>query len=78
VAWASLLGRISVLTPVGSALLGMREGETNAWQGLDGRRRSVAILKVLYQPEANGLATPSLILPNMLAYLPDCTIFRWL
>ncbi len=31
----SLLGRISVLTPLGSALIGMREGETIAWNGLD-------------------------------------------
>jgi regulator of nucleoside diphosphate kinase len=51
----SLLGRLSVLTPVGSALIGIREGETNAWRGLDGRRRSVTLLKVLYQPEAKGL-----------------------
>lgn len=51
----SLLGRLSVLSPVGSALLGMREGETSAWRGLDGRQRSVTILKVLYQPEAKSL-----------------------
>lgn len=51
----SLLGRISVLAPVGSALIGMREGETNTWRGLDGRERRVSVLKVLYQPEANGL-----------------------
>jgi regulator of nucleoside diphosphate kinase len=44
-----------VLTPVGSALLGMREGETNTWNGLDGRRRTVTVLKVLYQPEAHGV-----------------------
>lgn len=51
----SLLGRTSVLTPVGSALLGMREGETITWNGLDGRPRSVTVLKVLYQPEAYGV-----------------------
>ena len=51
----SLLGRLSVLTSVGSAMLGMREGQTATWRGLDGRRRRVTILKVLYQPEANGL-----------------------
>lgn len=51
----SLLGRISVLTPVGSALMGMREGDICAWRGLDGRQRRIAVLKVLYQPEANGL-----------------------
>lgn len=44
-----------MLTPVGSALIGMLEGQTNTWRGLDGRRRSVTILKVLYQPEAKGL-----------------------
>ena len=51
----SFLGRISVLTPVGSALIGMREGGTFTWRGFDGRQRRVAVLKVLYQPEANGL-----------------------
>ena len=50
-----LLGRISVLTPLGSALIGMREGETIVWNGLDGCRRSVTVLKVLYQPEAHGI-----------------------
>jgi regulator of nucleoside diphosphate kinase len=51
----SHLGRISVLTPVGSALLGMREGETITWNGPGGRPRSVTVLKVLYQPEAHGV-----------------------
>ncbi len=51
----SLLGRISVLTPVGGALLGMREGETFAWSGLCGRLRTVTVVKVLYQPEANNI-----------------------
>ena len=51
----SLLGRICVLTAFGSALIGMREGETIAWNGLDGCRRSVSVLKVLYQPEAHGI-----------------------
>jgi len=51
----SRFSRVSVLTPVGSALLGMREGETIAWKGLDGRPRTVTVLKVLYQPEAHGV-----------------------
>ncbi len=51
----SLVGRISVLTPVGSALIGVREGETIEWNGLDGRQRSVTVQNILYQPEANGV-----------------------
>lgn len=51
----SLVGRISVLTPVGSALIGLREGETINWNGLDGRQRSVTVQNILYQPEANGV-----------------------
>jgi regulator of nucleoside diphosphate kinase len=50
----SLMRRISVLTPVGAALIGMREGETIVWNGFDRQRRSVMVLKVLYQPEADG------------------------
>ena len=49
-----LLGRISVLSPDGSALIGMREGETMVWNGLDGRKNSLTVLKVVYQPEVNG------------------------
>jgi regulator of nucleoside diphosphate kinase len=49
-----LLGRISVLSPVGSALIGMREGETIAWNGLDGRQNGVTVLKVLYQSKVKG------------------------
>lgn len=50
----SLLSRISVLAPIGSALIGLREGETVAWNGLDGRPRLVTVLKVLYQPAADS------------------------
>ncbi len=49
----SLMSRISVLTPVGTALIGMREGETILWRGFDKQPRSATVLKVLYQPEAN-------------------------
>ena len=49
-----LLGRISVLSPVGSALLGLREGETIVWNGLDDRQNSLTVLKVLYQPQVKG------------------------
>lgn len=47
-------GCVSVLSPVGTALLGCRAGDTAAWRGPDGRRYAARILEVLYQPEANG------------------------
>lgn len=47
-------GFVSVLSPVGSALLGRRAGETASWTGPGGRRGAARILDVLFQPEANG------------------------
>jgi regulator of nucleoside diphosphate kinase len=46
-------GRISILAPLGTALLGYREGDTIEWQVPGGRRR-LKIDAVLYQPEASG------------------------
>jgi regulator of nucleoside diphosphate kinase len=46
-------GRISVLAPVGMAILGCREGETVTWEAPEGTR-SLRIDSVLYQPEAAG------------------------
>jgi regulator of nucleoside diphosphate kinase len=48
-----LNGKISVLAPVGIAILGCRQGETVSWQVPDGVR-SLRIEHVLYQPEAAG------------------------
>lgn len=50
----SLFGRISKLSPVGSALLGKRAGETIGRNGLDGPRRSATVQRVPCQPEASG------------------------
>jgi len=46
-------GRISVLSPIGTALLGYSEGDTVEWTVPAGRRR-MKIEKILYQPEAAG------------------------
>lgn len=46
-------GRISVLSPVGTAMLGYSEGETVEWPVPAGTRR-MKIEKILYQPEAAG------------------------
>lgn len=45
--------KISVLAPVGSAVLGYRAGDVIEWNVPAGKRR-LKIEKVLYQPEANG------------------------
>ncbi len=46
-------GRVSVLAPLGTALLGSREGSTLAWPSPRGERR-VRVERVVYQPEASG------------------------
>jgi len=46
-------GRISVLAPVGTAILGFREGTVVEWAVPAGTRR-LRIEKILYQPEAAG------------------------
>lgn len=47
-------GKISVLAPVGSALLGLREGDEISWPKPGGGLLKVRILKVVYQPERSG------------------------
>ncbi|HEX7010087.1 MAG TPA: nucleoside diphosphate kinase regulator [Phycisphaeraceae bacterium] len=45
--------RISVLAPLGTALLGHRAGDTVEWDVPAGRRR-YQIVKIVHQPEATG------------------------
>ena len=45
--------RISVLSPIGLALLGRREGEVVSWK-VPGGTGTFEIAKVIYQPEAAG------------------------
>jgi regulator of nucleoside diphosphate kinase len=47
-------GKISILAPVGSALLGLREGDEISWPKPGGGLLKVRILKVTYQPERAG------------------------
>jgi regulator of nucleoside diphosphate kinase len=47
-------GRITIITPVGSALLGLRPGATMAWRTMDGRIKRLSVLEVRSQPEASG------------------------
>lgn len=46
-------GRISVLSPIGTAVLGYSEGESVEWLVPAGKR-TIKIEKILYQPEAAG------------------------
>ncbi|MEF9943902.1 MAG: nucleoside diphosphate kinase regulator [Burkholderiaceae bacterium] len=47
--------RISVLAPVGAALLGLSVGQRIEWPAPDGKSITVRILEVTYQPERAGV-----------------------
>jgi regulator of nucleoside diphosphate kinase len=46
-------GRISVLAPIGTAMLGYRRGDVIEWQVPSGARR-LSVEQVIYQPESSG------------------------
>lgn len=46
--------KISILAPVGSALLGLRAGQSIEWPVPGGRNTRLVVLGVRYQPEAAG------------------------
>lgn len=39
-------GRISILTPIGTALIGLRIGQTISWQSRDGQFRKLTLISV--------------------------------
>jgi regulator of nucleoside diphosphate kinase len=47
-------GRISVLAPLGTAILGQRVGDVLDWEVPSGKIR-IEIIEVVYQPEASGI-----------------------
>lgn len=47
-------GTVSILAPVGSALLGLARGQQIDWPMPDGRKRQLKVLEITYQPEASG------------------------
>lgn len=47
-------GKISVLAPLGAALLGLRVNQEINWMFPDGKTRTLKIMEVIYQPEAHG------------------------
>jgi regulator of nucleoside diphosphate kinase len=49
-------GRISVLAPLGTAVLGYRSDDLIEWD-VPGRRRRLKVLRVVYQPESAARTT---------------------
>src|SRR5690606_6884419 len=47
-------GKVSVLAPVGAALLGLTAGQSIEWPLPGGRTTRMRVDRVLYQPEAAG------------------------
>ena len=46
-------GKISILAPIGTAMLGYKVGDTFAWETPSGTR-TIHVKEILYQPEASG------------------------
>ena len=49
----SASGKISILAPLGTTVLGYRVGDTVEWAAPAGRKR-LKVKKIVYQPEAKG------------------------
>ncbi len=47
-------GFVSVLSPVGRALLGLRVGEAAHWSSPDAAAHAAEVVALLFQPEASG------------------------
>ncbi len=48
------LGRVSILTPIGTALLGLSPGQSIGWTARDGRRHQLTILSVHQETQASA------------------------
>lgn len=47
-------GKVSILAPIGSAMLGLRVGQSIDWPLPGGRRLRLRVTGIAYQPEASG------------------------
>lgn len=47
-------GQVNVVAPIGTAILGLSEGQTIEWPQPDGSIMKVKIEKILFQPEREG------------------------
>ena len=48
------LQKVSVLTPVGAALIGLSRGQATTWRTRGGEAKRLVVVEVPFQPEANG------------------------
>lgn len=46
--------KVSILAPIGSALIGLSKGDSIKWTKPDGSKVDVTILEITYQPERSG------------------------
>lgn len=53
-------GKISILTPIGTALIGLKPGQSIIWQARDGRQHELTVLSVR-QPVAEEPASGSAV-----------------
>lgn len=51
---APAMGMVSVLSPVGASLLGLRQGDVAHWQTPRGAPCAAQVARLLFQPEASG------------------------
>lgn len=47
-------GQVSILAPVGIALIGLRLGQTIDWPMPNGQSRHLKVTDIVYQPESSG------------------------
>jgi len=47
-------GRISVMSPIGTSLIGLQVGDVARWCGPDGQTSSARVVSIPFQPEASG------------------------
>ena len=47
-------GKVSVMAPIGSALIGLSVGQETEWHVPGGRKR-IRVVEIRYQPEASGI-----------------------
>ncbi len=47
-------GFVSVLSPIGTSLIGLEIGDIASWSGPDGKRNTAQVQAILFQPEASG------------------------
>jgi len=47
-------GKVSILTPIGTALLGLSPGQSMGWTARDGRHHELTVIAVTHSSEAEG------------------------